>query len=139
MHPGSDAVRGAFRAEVLATTDTLVINQRLLSNNKAKSVDTPTTERPVPFAAAREPNDTLIEIDVVAANLSDLDSGCTGFAEGNEPRRERKQKSAGAFVADPLHLKVGEKARWFRVTSLNGRAKKIACRCDAEVFEFTKK
>jgi hypothetical protein len=79
----------------------------------------------------------LIKIDVATVNLSDLGSSATGLAESNEPRRERKQKSASAFVADPLHLGIGEKARWFRVTSLNGRAQKIACRCDAEVFKFT--
>jgi hypothetical protein len=51
MHPGSDAVRGAFRAEVIATTDAFVINQRLLSNNKAECIDTPIAEGPVPGVA----------------------------------------------------------------------------------------
>ncbi len=124
-------------SEVVTATDALVFNQRLLSNNKVECVNTSAAERPVPCVATREPDNTLIKIDVLTANLCDLGSSATGFAESNEPRGEREQKSAGAFVADPLHFGIGEKSRWFSATSLNGRAKKIACRCDAEVFEFT--
>ena len=137
MQPSGDTVRGAFRPEAIAATDALVINQRLLSNNKAECVNTPAAERPVPCVAPREPNHTSIEIDIVTANLSDLGSSATGFAKGDEPRCERKQKSAGAFVADPLHFGIGEKACRLGAISLKGRAEKVDCRCDAEVIELT--
>ena len=130
-------MRGAFRTEVLATTDALVINQTLLSNNKAKSFDTPITERPTTRIATTETNNTLIEIDVGPSNLCDLCRGGTGFAERNKPRCEREEESASAFVTDPLHFTVGEKSRWLSMTTLNRWTKQIDYWRDAEMIEFT--
>ena len=137
MHPGGDAVCCAFGAEIRAATHSLVINQRTLSDDETKCVDAPCAEWPVARVATVESNDTVIEINIGATNLGDLGRSCTGFAERNEPRSKREQEPSGAFVADPLHFGIGEKARWFSVTSLNGRSKQIDCWCDAEMIKFT--